>query len=176
MLFLPTQLPGAFVIEPEPAEDARGLFARTFCAREFGERGLAMTFVQCSTSFSHKAGTVRGMHYQRPPAVEVKLVRCTAGAIWDVIVDLRPDSATYRQHFGVELTAANRRAVYVPERFAHGFQSLSDGAEVFYQMTVCYAPDLAAGVRHDDPRLGITWPRPVTAMSERDRTWAASEL
>ena len=172
MLFESTRLAGAFIIEPEPFEDARGLFARTFCAREFGQHGLAANFVQCSTSYSVQRGTLRGIHYQLPPSDEVKLVRCTAGAVWDVIVDLRPGSATYLQHVGVELSARNRRALYIPEMLAHGFQTMENSTEVFYQMTAFHAPDLAAGLRHDDPVLGISWPLAVSSISDRDRAWA----
>jgi dTDP-4-dehydrorhamnose 3,5-epimerase len=172
MRFLPTKLEGAFVIEAEPAEDSRGLFARTFCAREFEKHGLATAFVQCSTSFSVRRGTLRGLHYQRPPACEAKLVRCVAGALYDVIVDLRPASPTYLQHVGVELTARNRRSIYVPEMFAHGFQTLEDDTEVLYQISEYYAPDKATGLRFDDPRLGIHWPLPVSSMSDKDQNWA----
>jgi dTDP-4-dehydrorhamnose 3,5-epimerase len=171
MQFLPLPLEGAFLIEPEPFADERGIFARTFCAREFAARGLAVNFVQCSTSFTHLRGTVRGLHYQRAPAVETKLVRCTAGAIHDVIVDLRPESPTFRQSAAVELTAASRRSLYVPPMFAHGFQSLTDGAEVFYQISEYYAPEQAAGLRFDDPILGISWPLAVTVLSARDQQW-----
>jgi len=171
MRFTPTPLRGAFVVEPEPHVDERGLFARTFCSREFSAHGLVTTFVQCSVSLNRQRGTLRGLHYQRPPASEVKLVRCTAGSVYDVIVDLRPDSPTYRQHFGAELTAGNRRALYIPEMFAHGFQSLEDGSEVFYQISEFYAPDASTGLRFDDPALGIGWPLPVTVMSAKDRLW-----
>jgi dTDP-4-dehydrorhamnose 3,5-epimerase len=172
MHFTETNLKGAFVIEPEAHQDGRGLFARTFCAREFRDHNLADQFVQCNTSWNAHRGTVRGLHYQVSPSCEVKLVRCTAGSIWDVIVDLRPDSPTYLQHFGVELSARNRRALYIPEMFAHGFQTLEDGAEVFYQMGEFYAPKLAGGIRYDDPKLGIRWPLPVTSISEKDQQWA----
>lgn len=171
MRFLSTTLAGAYLIEPENHEDERGLFARTFCVREFGERGLAANFVQCSVAFNRRRGTLRGMHYQRAPAAEVKLVRCTAGAVYDVIVDLRPDSPTYRQHFGAELTARNRRALYVPEIFAHGLVTLVDETEVFYQINAFHAPELAAGLRYDDPKLGIRWPEAVAVISARDRGW-----
>ena len=171
MRFLRTRLAGACVVEPEPHLDDRGSFARTFCAREFQNEGLSQSFVQCNVSWNAAKGTVRGMHYQRPPAAEAKLVRCTSGSIWDVIVDLRPDSPTYLQHVGIQLSAGNRLALYVPEMFAHGFQTLEDGAEVFYQMTGFHAPDLSAGVRCDDPRLDITWPLPVASISEKDRSW-----
>jgi dTDP-4-dehydrorhamnose 3,5-epimerase len=160
-----------FIIEPEKHEDARGFFARTFCAREFRERGLAANFVQCSVSLSHKRGTMRGLHYQRRPACEVKLVRCTAGALWDVIVDLRQGSPTYLQHLGVELTGRNRRALYVPEMFAHGSQSLEEETEIFYQISEYHSPEAAFGVRYNDPKLGIQWPLPVVAVSDRDANW-----
>lgn len=171
MKFIETVLPGAFVIEPEPFQDERGLFARTFCAREFAARGLVTTLAQCSTSLTRKRGTVRGLHYQLAPAVEAKLVRCTAGAIHDVIVDLRPGSATYLQHVAVELTAANRRSLYVPPLMAHGFQSLEDNTEVSYQISEFYVPEKSTGLRPDDPALGIAWPLPVTLVSEKDRQW-----
>jgi dTDP-4-dehydrorhamnose 3,5-epimerase len=171
MQFTETKLNGAYIIDLEPREDARGFFARTFCAREFKEHGLGTDFVQCSISMNRMRGTLRGMHYQLPPAGEAKLVRCTAGAIHDVIVDLRRDSPTYLQHFGVDLTAQNRCALYVPEMFAHGFQTLEDDTEIFYQMSEFYAPDKSAGVRFDDPKLGIVWPLPVAAIADKDRTW-----
>jgi dTDP-4-dehydrorhamnose 3,5-epimerase len=169
--FLPADLPGAYVVEADPHEDARGLFARTFCAREFEAQGLKTSFVQCSTSWNAARGTLRGLHYQRPPAGEVKLVRCTGGSVWDVIVDLRPDSPTYRHHFGVLLSAENRRAIYIPELCAHGFQTLEDRSEVYYQMTEFYAPEFANGVRYDDPAFRIQWPLPVHILSDRDRSW-----
>jgi dTDP-4-dehydrorhamnose 3,5-epimerase len=171
MLFTETKLKGAFIVDLEPREDSRGFFARTFCAKEFKDKGLVSHFVQCSVSLSHERGALRGLHYQLPPACEVKLVRCTAGALYDVIVDLRPDSPTYRQHIGVELTARNRRALYVPEMFAHGFQTLEDETEVFYQINAFFAPDKATGIRHDDSKLGITWPLPVAVISEKDTRW-----
>ena len=171
MIFQETKLKGAYIVEPEPHEDSRGFFARTFCAREFRSHGLITEFVQCSVSMSRKRGTLRGMHYQLPPACEAKLVRCTAGALYDVIVDLRPGSPTYRQHIGVELTGLNRRALYVPELFAHGFQTLADNTEVFYQISAYYTPEKATGIRHDDPALGIHWPLPQSEISEKDRNW-----
>jgi dTDP-4-dehydrorhamnose 3,5-epimerase len=171
MKFVPTALAGAYIIEVEPHADSRGFFARTFCAREFARHGLETDFVQCSVSMNRTRGTLRGMHYQLPPAGEVKLVRCTAGAIHDVIVDLRQDSPTYRQHFSVDLTAQNRCALYVPKTFAHGFQTLEDDTEIFYQMSAFYAPDKSAGVRFDDPKFGIQWPLPVAAIADKDRTW-----
>jgi dTDP-4-dehydrorhamnose 3,5-epimerase len=171
MRFIETALHGAFIVELQPHNDGRGLFARTFCAREFSAQKLTGSFVQCNTSWNPQSGTIRGLHYQLPPSSEVKLVRCTAGAIWDVIVDLREDSPTYLQHVGIELTATNRRALYIPGTFAHGFQSLMDRTEVFYQMSEYYAPELARGLRYDDPTLRIQWPRTVTSISENDQTW-----
>jgi dTDP-4-dehydrorhamnose 3,5-epimerase len=172
MRFIATNLDGAWVIEPQLHEDSRGLFARTYCAREFREQGLADRFVQCNTSWNAHKGTVRGLHYQLPPSSEVKLVRCTAGALWDVIVDLRPDSPTYLQHVGVELSARNRFALYIPEMFAHGFQTLEEGTEVFYQMSEFYAPKLSRGIRYDDPKLRVKWPLPVASISDQDLSWA----
>jgi dTDP-4-dehydrorhamnose 3,5-epimerase len=171
MRFMKSKLAGAYVIEIEPRNDDRGFFARTFCVEEFKSHGLKADFVQCSVSVSSKRGTLRGLHYQLPPACEAKLVRCTAGALYDVIVDLRPDSATYLEHMGVELTERNRRAVYVPEMFAHGLQTLEADTEVLYQISGFHQPDKAAGVRFDDPRLNIDWPLPVAAMSEKDSGW-----
>lgn len=171
MRIVPLALADACLIEPVPFQDERGLFARTFCAREFAEAGLETRFVQCSTSHNIQRGTLRGLHYQDSPSVEIKLVRCTAGAIWDVIVDLRPESPTYLQHISIELSAQSRRALYIPARFAHGFQTLQPNAEVFYQMSDVYAPELSRGLRHDDPRLGIEWPLAVTAISVQDREW-----
>jgi dTDP-4-dehydrorhamnose 3,5-epimerase len=171
MRFIATELIGAYIVEPEPHQDSRGLFARTFCAQEFREHSLVDTFVQCNTSWNARKGTLRGLHYQLPPSSEIKLVRCTAGALWDVIVDLRPDSPTYLQHVGVELTAKNRRALYIPEMFAHGFQTLEDDTEVFYQMSEFYAPKSARGLRFDDPKLAIKWPLPAISISDQDRCW-----
>lgn len=175
MRFTRTRLAGAFILDLEPHEDARGFFARTFCAREFEQQGLAVNFVQCSVSLTHKKGTLRGLHLQRPPASEEKLVRCTVGAAYDVIVDLRPDSPTYLEHIGVELSAQNRRSVYVPKMFAHGFQALEDETEIFYQISEYYEPDASVGLRHSDPRLAIQWPLPVTEVSEKDAAWPLLE-
>ena len=172
MRFIATNLEGAWVIEPQLHEDSRGLFARTFCGREFREQGLVDSFVQCNTSWNARKGTVRGLHYQLPPSCEVKLVRCTAGALWDVIVDLRPDSPTYLQHFGIELSAKNRFALYIPGMFAHGFQTLEESTEVFYQMSEFYSPKLSRGIRYDDPKLRVKWPLPVAAISDQDLSWA----
>jgi dTDP-4-dehydrorhamnose 3,5-epimerase len=171
MRFHPTPLAGAFLVAPDPQIDDRGLFARTYCAREFSQHGLNDGFVQCNTSWNARRGTMRGLHYQLPPAGEVKLVRCTAGSLWDVIVDLRSGSPSYLRHYGVELSASNRLALYIPESFAHGFQTLEDGTEVFYQMSAFYAPELAAGLRYDDPQVAVTWPLPITSISDKDLTW-----
>jgi dTDP-4-dehydrorhamnose 3,5-epimerase len=175
MLFTETSLPGAFLIDLERWEDERGFFARTFCAREFAERGLKAAVAQCSTSFSRTRGTIRGMHLQLPPVAETKLVRCTSGAIYDVIIDLRPDSPTYKQHFGLELSAENGRALYVPEMFAHGLQTLTDGAAVVYQSGEFYAPGSERGIRYDDPAFGIRWPLPVSVISPKDAAWPLFE-
>jgi dTDP-4-dehydrorhamnose 3,5-epimerase len=172
MRFTETRLKGAFVIDVERREDDRGFFARTFCAREFAECGLNTTFVQCHTSYNRLAGTLRGMHYQAPPAAESKLVRCTQGAIFDVIVDLRADSPTYLEHVSVELNAENRRQLYIPELFAHGFVTLTDNAEIAYQVGAFYSPDHERGLRYDDPLLRIEWPVPVQVISSRDRDWS----
>lgn len=171
MRFTATPLKGAFLIELEEKRDPRGFFARSFCAREMSEHGLRPEVVQCNVSFNHTAGTLRGMHYQVAPATETKLVRCTRGAIFDVIVDLRPGSATYMQHFGVELSDENRRMLYVPEMFAHGYQALSGGAEVMYQVSQAYTPGCERGLRHDDAALRIRWPLPVSVISEKDESW-----
>jgi dTDP-4-dehydrorhamnose 3,5-epimerase len=171
MRFLETHLAGAYIVEQERIADARGFFARTWCQREFAANGLDSRLAQCSISFNHKKGTLRGMHYQAPPYAEVKLVRCTAGAIYDVIVDLRPGSATYTQHLAVELSAANRRMLYIPDGFAHGFQTMADDSEVFYQMSEFYSPEHARGVRWDDPAFGIAWPDDQPTIIERDRQY-----
>jgi dTDP-4-dehydrorhamnose 3,5-epimerase len=173
--FSATKLAGAYVVEPQLHEDSRGLFARTYCAREFREQGLVDAFVQCNTSWNARKGTVRGLHFQLSPSSETKLVRCTAGALWDVIVDLRPDSPTYLQHVAVELTARNRSALYIPAMFAHGFQAMEDATEVFYQMSEFYAPKLARGIRYNDPKLRIAWPLPVTSISDQDLSWSLLE-
>lgn len=171
MIFSPTPLAGAFIVDVEPHVDERGLFARTFCAREFSGHGLSASYPECSTSFNHKAGTLRGLHYQVAPHAETKLVRVTAGAIFDVIVDLRPQSPTHASWFGIELSSANRRALYIPEGFAHGFQTLTDGAEILYQISRTHVPEAARGVRWNDPAFSIAWPRPVACISERDRQY-----
>jgi dTDP-4-dehydrorhamnose 3,5-epimerase len=169
MIFTETKLKSAFVIETEWQEDERGFLARSFCRDEFEAHGLNPRVVQCSISFNRKKGTLRGMHYQTRPYEEVKLVRCTRGAIYDVIIDLRPDSPTFEQWIAVELTADNRRMIYVPEGCAHGFQTLEDNTEVFYQMSEFYHPECARGVRWNDPAFGIEWPLSNPILSDRDR-------
>jgi dTDP-4-dehydrorhamnose 3,5-epimerase len=172
MIFSETRLAGAYVVDLERREDERGFFARAWCANEFAEHGLATRLVQVNVSFNERQGTVRGMHFQIEPHAEAKLVRCTRGAVYDVIVDLRPASSTFKQWVGVELTADNRRAVYVPEGFAHGYQTLVPKTETFYQVSEFYAPDAERGVRWDDPAFGIDWPDPVGAfLSAKDRSW-----
>jgi dTDP-4-dehydrorhamnose 3,5-epimerase len=168
MLFTETDIAGVYVIDLKRLDDDRGWFARSFCTEEFEAHGLEPDVVQCNISYNTKGGTIRGLHYQAPPSAEGKLVRCTSGGIYDVAVDIRPDSATYLQHVAVELTAENRRALFVPKLFAHGFQTLTDGTEVFYQMTAAYDPTAGRGLRYNDPKLGIEWPLPISAVSDRD--------
>jgi dTDP-4-dehydrorhamnose 3,5-epimerase len=170
VIFTELPLAGAFLIEPERHADERGFFARVWCAREFGDRGLATVFVQSSISFNKRRGTLRGLHLQSPPHAETKLVRCTRGAAFDVLVDLRPESATYKRWHVCELTAENRGTVYIPEGIAHGFQTLSDDTELAYCISTYYEPAAARGVRWDDPTLAIAWPMvPPTVVSEKDR-------
>jgi dTDP-4-dehydrorhamnose 3,5-epimerase len=169
VIFSEIRLKGAFIIEPEKLEDQRGFFARTWCAREFQAHGLNPRLAQCNISFNPRKGTLRGMHYQAPPFPETKLVRCTMGAIYDVIIDLRPDSPTFKHWIAVELTQDNRRMLYVPEGFAHGFQTLQDNTEVFYQMSECYVPECARGVRWNDPSFAIQWPTDQPFISHRDQ-------
>jgi dTDP-4-dehydrorhamnose 3,5-epimerase len=171
MIYTPTPLSGAFLIELEPIEDLRGFFARVWCRDDFAAHGIAGDWVQSSMSFNRKKGTFRGMHYQAPPHEEAKLVRCTRGALYDVIVDLRPDSPTYRRHFGTVLSAENRRSLYIPAPFAHGFLVLEDDTEVSYHMTAAHNPASARGFRWDDAAFGIEWPEPILVMSEADRRW-----
>ena len=166
-----TRLAGAYIIEMEPIEDERGFFARSWCQKEFREYGLNSNLVQCNVSFNRKKGTVRGMHYQVPPHEEAKLVRCTMGAIYDVIIDIGPESPTFKQWMAVELTGENRRMLYIPEGMAHGFQTLEDKTEVFYQMSEFYYPELARGVRWDDTAFRIEWPLNPLAISPRDRSY-----
>jgi dTDP-4-dehydrorhamnose 3,5-epimerase len=169
MKFEETPLRGAFVVELERLQDERGFFARSFCEREFAAHGLDARFVQCNVSYNARANTLRGMHYQKEPHGEGKLVRCTMGAIYDVIVDVRPGSPTRWQWFGVELSADNRRALFIPRGFAHGFQTLLDHSEVFYQMSEFFAPGSAEGLRWNDPAIGIRWPLQDPIVSARDR-------
>ncbi|MBN1505731.1 MAG: dTDP-4-dehydrorhamnose 3,5-epimerase [Sedimentisphaerales bacterium] len=170
MLFTETRLKGVFIVEPQRIEDERGFFARTWCQREFEAHGLNPRLVQCSISLNERKGTVRGMHYQVAPHAEAKLVRCTMGAMYDVALDLRRDSATFKQWVAVELTAENRTMLYIPEGVAHGFQTLADHTEVFYQMSEFYDPQSARGVLWDDPGFGITWPLEPVVISQRDLT------
>jgi dTDP-4-dehydrorhamnose 3,5-epimerase len=173
MILAATRLVGAWLIDIEPREDERGFFARTWCRQELSAQGLDTEIAQESLSFNRRRGTVRGLHLQRPPHEETKIARCVRGAIFDVIVDLRPRSATYLGWQGFELNADNRRAVYIPKGFAHGFQTLTDDAEVAYQISVFYAPEAAAGYRYDDAAFGVVWPLPVTVISKRDLCWPA---
>jgi dTDP-4-dehydrorhamnose 3,5-epimerase len=171
MRFVQTRLRDAWLIEPIPTGDSRGFFARTFCVREFSDHGLETIFVQHSRSYTTKRGTLRGMHFQRTPHAETKVVTCLEGAIWDVIIDLRPSSSTYRRWQGFELTSENRRQLYVPRGFAHGFQTLRDDAEVGYLISEFYVPAAADGVRYDDPAFAVDWPLAATVISEKDTTW-----
>lgn len=176
MIFTETTLKGAFIVDLELRSDERGFFARSFCQREFEAHGLKPVIAQGNISFNHRKGTVRGLHFQLPPAAETKFVRCSRGAIVDVIVDLRRASPTYLRHIAVELTADNRRGLYVPEGFAHGYQVLEDGTETAYLVGEFYTPTVEGGLRHDDPALGIEWPQPVTSISERDQRWPLLEM
>jgi dTDP-4-dehydrorhamnose 3,5-epimerase len=171
MIFTPVPLNGACIIDLERFEDMRGFFSRAWSDREFEAQGINGKFVESNVSFSRKKGTLRGMHYQQHPNEQIKLVRCTAGAIYDVIIDLRPDSPTYMKHFAVELSAATRRMLYVPGEFAHGFQTLEDDTEVFYMVSNYYAPQHAGGVRYNDPAFGIQWPVQEFILIERDLTY-----
>jgi len=168
MIFTETRLLGAFVLDLERREDSRGFFARAFCQREFEAHGLKPVIAQANLAFNLKQGTVRGMHFQYPPAAETKLVRCTRGAILDIIVDLRPESPTYLDQLAVELTEENGRSLYVPERFAHGYQALRDRTETSYLVGEFYSPEAEGGLRYDDPRLALTWPLPVSVVSDKD--------
>jgi dTDP-4-dehydrorhamnose 3,5-epimerase len=171
MTFHETKLPGVFEIHLEPRHDERGFFARSWCQNEFESHGLNSQTVQCSVSFNARKGTLRGMHDQLAPPAEAKVVRCTAGAIYDVVVDLRPESPTFKQWIGVTLTATNRHMLYVPEGCGHGFLTLEDATEVFYQMSEFYYPELSRGVRWNDPAFQVVWPAKVEVISERDRTY-----
>ncbi len=171
MIFTETFLKGAYVIELDRREDERGFFARSFCEKEFAEHGLETRVAQCNVSFNRRKGTLRGMHYQVEPFAEAKLVRCTMGGIYDAIVDLRRGSPTFKKSFGVELTALNRRMLYIPRDFAHGFQTLADDSEVFYQMSQVYSAEHARGVRWNDPAFGINWPADERIINERDKNY-----
>jgi dTDP-4-dehydrorhamnose 3,5-epimerase len=171
VLFRETELPGAFVIELQKCEDERGFFARSWCQKEFEARGLNPRTVQCNVSFNKLKGTLRGMHYQVVPCAEAKLVRCTRGAICDVIIDLRRESVTYKQHVSEVLSSNNYKALFIPEGFAHGFQTLEDDSEVFYQMSAYYSPEHQRGLRYNDPAFKINWPIDVTMISDRDRNY-----
>ncbi|MGE5600638.1 MAG: dTDP-4-dehydrorhamnose 3,5-epimerase [Pseudomonadota bacterium] len=176
MIFTETRLEGAYVIDLERREDARGFFARAFCQHEFEAHGLKPIIAQANVAHNRQRGTVRGMHFQIPPAAETKLVRCTRGAILDIIVDLRPESPTYLQHVAVELNEDNQLALYVPERFAHGYQVLCDKTDTSYQVGEFYSPPHERALRYDDPRLGLTWPLPMTVISDKDRNAPLLEI
>lgn len=173
MIFTETRLRGAFLVDLQRHEDSRGFFARAFCQREFEQHGLKPVIAQANVAFNRRKGTVRGMHFQYPPAAETKLVRATRGAILDIIVDLRPESPTWLQHFSVELSADNGRALYVPERFAHGYQALEDGTEASYGAGEFYTPGTEGGLLYSDRRLRLEWPLPVGEVSAKDRAWKA---
>ncbi|KHD05766.1 dTDP-4-dehydrorhamnose 3,5-epimerase [Candidatus Thiomargarita nelsonii] len=171
MRFITTPLVGAYTIELEGKGDERGFFARFFCKKEFEQLSLATDFVQINNSLSAKKGTLRGMHYQLPPASEVKLIRCIQGALYDAIIDIRPDSPTYRQWFGVELTSNNRKMLYVPQGFAHGFITLEDNTELLYLVSSYYEPQAERGIRYNDPLFAIDWPVEPVVVSDKDRNW-----
>jgi dTDP-4-dehydrorhamnose 3,5-epimerase len=175
MKFTATDIKGVAIIDLELRSDDRGFFARSFCQDEFTDHGLLPMVAQCNISHNHRAGTLRGMHYQLEPATEAKLVRCISGAIIDQIVDLRPESPTYLEHVSVELSASNRRSLYVPPMFGHGYQTLVDDAEVLYQVSERYTPGQERGLRYNDPALGLHWPLDVTAISEKDNSWPLLE-
>lgn len=176
MRFLPTAIAGVFLVEQEPISDERGFFARTWSARELADRGLEPALAQCSLSFNRRRGTLRGLHYQAPPRAEVKIVRCTRGRLFDVAVDLRPDSPTFRAWVGAELTPDNGRALYIPRGFGHGFVTLEDESVVDYSISAEYAPELARGVRYDDPLFGIAWPLAPAVIAPRDRDYPDADL
>ena len=176
MIFTETKLRGAYLVDIERREDNRGFFARSFCQREFLEHGLKPVIAQANVAFTRKKGTLRGMHFQYPPAPETKLVRATRGAVLDIIVDLRPESPTYLQHVAVELSADNHRAIYVPERFAHGYQVLEDATETSYDVGEYYTPAAEGGLLFNDRRLGLAWPLPVGEISAKDSAWKTLEV
>ncbi len=171
MKFESISLKDACVVTMEPLRDGRGYFARTFCRKEFEAHGIEVDMVQCNISFNRLEGTLRGMHFQREPVSESKLVHCHRGSVYDVIVDIRPDSPSYLQYFGLELTRENMKALFVPSGFAHGFLTLEDNTEISYTMDEFYAPECASGLRFDDPALGIDWPMPPKIVSEKDQNW-----
>jgi dTDP-4-dehydrorhamnose 3,5-epimerase len=175
VIFTDTKLKGAFIIEIERREDPRGFFARAFCQREFKAHGLSPTIAQANIASNIRRGTLRGMHFQFPPAAETKLVRCTRGGILDIIVDLRPESPSYLEHVAVELNEDNQRALYVPERFAHGYQALVDNTDTSYQVGEFYTPEAESGLMYNDPRLGLKWPLPVSVISEKDQKFGLLE-
>jgi len=175
MHFTDTSIAGAVLIHPDPHADDRGRFLRAWCAREFSEHGVDFVPVQANMGFSVKRGTVRGMHFQKQPAVEAKLVRCTRGAIFDVVLDLRSDSPTYGKWYGAELSAENGRMLYIPEQCGHGYQTLEEGAEIYYMTSAFYTPSAVSGVRFDDPAFGIQWPVVATVVSDQDRSWPLVE-
>jgi len=176
MIFTESPLPGAFLIDLAPAADERGFFARVYCPEEFAANGIKTELRQCSVSYNTRRGTLRGLHYQRPPHEEQKLVRCTAGAIFDVIVDIRPQSSSYRRWFGTQLTAQNRRSLYIPPGFAHGFITLSDDTEVYYMISVPHAPEHAQGLHWSDPAFAIQWPLAPTVISARDAAYSLLDV
>lgn len=171
MIFTETPLSGAFIVDLETREDDRGFFARMFCQHEFEDHGLEPVIAQANVAFSRRRGTLRGMHFQYPPTAETKYVRCTRGAVIDIIVDLRPESPTYLEHTSVELTEDNRRGIYIPRRFAHGYQVLTDDTETTYMVGEFYSPGDEGGLAYNDPRLGLSWPLPVADISDKDARW-----
>ncbi len=176
MQFTQTEIEGVFIVDVDQLSDSRGFFARTYCANEFEAQGINARIAQCNLSFNHLAGTLRGLHFQLPPATETKLVRCTSGAILDIAVDLRKDSPTYLEHVAVELSAENRRALLVPDHFAHGYQTLLPASEIMYQVSEFYTPGVESGLRFDDPRLAIDWPLEISCISDKDRSWPLLEV
>lgn len=168
MIFEPTSLKGVYIVNPQPMVDKRGWFARTFCKEEFGQIGHTKEWVQMNHSFTNEKGSIRGMHYQIPPHSEIKMVRCIAGAVWDVVLDIRKESDTFLKWTGIELSAENKKMIYIPEGFAHGFQAQTNNCELIYLHSAFYTPEFERGIRHDDPLINIRWPLPVTEVSERD--------
>lgn len=176
MKFEPTPLKDAWIVALDPISDGRGFFSRTFCRKEFEAHGIETNVAQCNTSFNKLAGTLRGLHYQADPASETKLVSCTRGALYDVIVDMRPDSPTYLQHFGIELTPENKKMLFVPRNFAHGFLTLEPDTQAYYMVGEFYTPEYERGLRYDDPAVGIKWPIPVNEISDKDKSWPLLEI